>query len=264
MMNLVTRFRVKRVNFGGIGTYSGDEIDIEIGDGVTLVDGLVVGKVSLSSNGAGKSTLVTAIMLSMFGETGSGAIRGDGIISDRIRDGRISGEAFACSEIHDIVNGDIIYSEWRKALGKSATFSVSDGKSLIGNFTCGSEEHREYVAASFGVSPQAYSETAYYPQGYLSIVSDGTDLNRKKALIDILGLAGCEIYHEGTKNLVRDIDANISDNLHWIELNRSKIRELKVASGDLKEIESKIAELDSDLAGVLSSIRMVMSAIDRM
>jgi DNA repair exonuclease SbcCD ATPase subunit len=258
----VRRFEVRRLNFWGLGTFSGPEIEIDFQSGPLLVDGEVIGSGSLSSNGAGKSTLLNAIMLGMFGELPSGAVRGDGIISQNVRSG--DDPSFSCLEMYDRVSDKFLYTEWSKLPGKGAEYRVSDDRNVLGVFGPGDDRHHSFLKSNFGILPESFCEINYYAQGSLSKITDGTDLDRKRSLIVVLGLSGCDEYLNEVKGLENQTKQAVSRNSSQISFLEDRMHSLKGVKGDLKNVEVDIANLETDQASIESAYRMVMSAIDRM
>ena len=256
---VIGRFRVSEVEFGGIVPFRSKQ-HIVFQDGPVLIDGEIVGGSSITSNGAGKTTFLNAVMLGLVGEIPSGAVRGDGII--------FPDEDFAYSRVvlEDMVGDGRVEIGWEKSRGKSTQFSLEIPKHgvFLEDLTCGSEDHRKVLMAHFGITPPMGFETFYSSQGALSNVVDGTDNERKKALMDVLGLSECGSYLESTKVVMHELDRSISRISITLGRDKEDAIRLKKSKGDLKKLGKDKASVEMELQSIRTAIEMVNSAIDRM
>lgn len=236
-----------------------DELEIEFGEGLTLIYG---------PNGAGKSTIARALYTTLYPRYGRNRIGAHGLV-DLIQDG----EEQATSELVFAV-GDSRYQITVEINRKSGGGATADSKMTLleteETYSTKSTEIEEKVTQLLGMNAKAFANSTYAQQTRLNRLIEAPPSEREKILDNLLGLTAPDEYEEDVRELSRSIKdwlndkrsklQSIRDDINDLEANdpkgtlRSKAEEVDRLEGRIEELEGGLREARERLRDIKEDI----------
>ncbi len=183
--------KLQRLHIRNIRSYR--DLDMEFGDGVTVISG---------PNGSGKSSILEACFLALFG---TNALSGTSLqTADMITRGETSAEI-----VLDFRHGGADYRiEQHFRLSKSGTASNS-GSVLYRNGSVIADQAKKTYAAVcdiLNMNEEAYANCAYIRQGEVDALINAKPKDRQKMIDDLLSLGKLEEYRERAAESVKAVN----------------------------------------------------------
>jgi exonuclease SbcC len=186
-------FRVSSIEFTNAFIFNGSYKVVFPERGLILIEG--VNEDAGGSNGAGKTSFLNLIPTALFEQNGSGLIKD--LIINRFCDS---------SEIRlELGDLSVIYSRSRK--GKSDWFLVSNGKPLRGKSL---SETKDLIANVLRITYEQYSSVVHLRQGATIGFWELSPSDRVRMISDVLGLDRYEVASQRAREMVYDMEKNVS------------------------------------------------------
>jgi len=217
--------RIKATNF-----LSWAELDFEIKDGVTLIEGY--NHDDQTSEGSGKSAIVNALCWGLYGK-----LPKDAKIDDVIREGESS-----CVVEIELVSGHTIV---RKRKPNKLFVSYLDGGPIVGT---DAKETQRIIDEMLGMSFDTFVQSVYFAQNYPKKFITSNEEDRAKILSEILDLKVFDKAREVTKNIAKQLDGETSIIHEQLRGEAGKIVLLQDKVKEYEELKKqRVARLEQSL-----------------
>ncbi len=236
-----------------------DELEIEFGEGLTLIYG---------PNGAGKSTIARALYTTLYPRYGRNRIGAHGLV-DLIQDG----EDEATSELVFSVGDDryqITVNISRESSGASANAEmISLNKDET--YSTKSTEIEEEVTKLLGMDAKAFANSTYAQQTELNRLIEASPGTREEILDNLLGLTAPDDYEDDINKVSGPVEDWLEDKRSKLSTVRNDIEQLEAddpkatlqaKAEEIEELEDRIEELDGGVEEARERLRDIEEDID--
>jgi len=236
-----------------------DELEIEFGEGLTLIYG---------PNGAGKSTIARALYTTLYPYRGRNRI-GAHELADLIQDGEDS----ASSELVFSVGDDryqITVDIDRKSDGGARASAEMTNLETGEPYSEKSTEIEEKVTQLLGMNYEAFANSTYAQQTELNRLIEASPGEREEILDNLLGLTAPDDYEEDINEVSKPVEDWLEDKRSRLSQVRDEIEELdtddpkatmQAKAEEIEELEGRIAELEDGVEEARERLRDIEDEI---
>jgi DNA repair exonuclease SbcCD ATPase subunit len=237
-----------------------DELEIEFGEGLTLIYG---------PNGAGKSTIARALYTTLYPYRGRNRIGAHELV-DLIQDGEDS----ATSELIISVGEDryqIAVEISRKsddgARAKAKMVDLETGETYSEKST----EIEEKVTQLLGMNYKAFANSTYAQQTELNRLIEASPGDREDILDNLLGLTAPDDYEKDINEMSKPVRDWLEDKRSQLSTVRDDIEELEAGdpkatlqtkTEDIEGLEGRIEELEGGIEEARERFRDIEDDIE--
>lgn len=237
-----------------------DELEIEFGEGLTLIYG---------PNGAGKSTIARALYTTLYPYRGRNRIGAHELV-DLIQDGEDS----ASSELVFSVGDDryqITVDVDRKSDGGARASAEMTNLETGETYSEKSTEIEEKVTQLLGMNYEAFANSTYAQQTELNRLIEASPGDREEILDNLLGLTAPDDYEEDINKVSKPVEDWLEDKRSQLSTVRDDIEELEAddpkatlqAKAEvIEDLDDRIEELEGGVEEARERLRDMEGDID--
>jgi exonuclease SbcC len=237
-----------------------DELEIEFGEGLTLIYG---------PNGAGKSTIARALYTTLYPRHGRDRIGAHGLV-DLIQDGEDSATSelvFSVGENRYRIDVEISRKSSGGARAEAEMVDLKTGKTYSEKST----EIEEKVTQLLGMNYEAFANSTYAQQTELNRLIEASKSDREEILDNLLGLTAPDDYEEDINKVSKPVENWLEDKRSRLSTVRDDIEELEAddpkatlqaKTEEIETLECRIEELDDGIAEARERLRDTKDDID--
>ncbi|SDY62901.1 AAA family ATPase [Halopenitus persicus] len=237
-----------------------DELEIEFGEGLTLIYG---------PNGAGKSTIARALYTTLYPYRGRNRIGAHELV-DLIQDGKNSASSeliFSVGDERYQITVDIDRKSDGGARASAEMTTLGTGETYCEKST----EIEEKVTQLLGMNYEAFANSTYAQQTELNRLIEASPGDREEILDNLLGLTAPDDYEEDINEVSKSVEDWLEDKRSRLSTVRDDIEEfeaddpkatLQTKTEKIEDLEGRIEELEGGIEEARERLRDIEDDID--